>query len=146
MNNIYKTNLILVLLFVSLLAFADKKPPVIDYKSISHPVIGSKGMVVSQREIASRVGADILLKGGNAIDAAVATSFALAVVLPRAGNLGGGGFMLVYLKKEGKTIAIDYRERAPLSASRDMFLAASKFLSNTKLLNLDLLLRLTVLF
>ena len=122
MNNIYKTNLILVLLFVSLLAFADKKPPVIDYKSISHPVIGSKGMVVSQREIASRVGADILLKGGNAIDAAVATSFALAVVLPRAGNLGGGGFMLVYLKKEGKTIAIDYRERAPLKATRDMFL------------------------
>ena len=122
LNNIYKTNLILVLLFVSLLAFADKKPPVIDYKSISHPVIGSKGMVVSQREIASRVGADILLKGGNAIDAAVATSFALSVVLPRAGNLGGGGFMLVYLKKEDKTIAIDYRERAPLKATRDMFL------------------------
>ena len=67
-------------------------------------------MVVSQREIASRVGADILSRGGNAVDAAVATSFALAVVLPRAGNLGGGGFMLIHLEQEGKTVAIDYRE------------------------------------
>ncbi len=89
-------------------------------------------MVVSQREIASRVGADILSKGGNAVDAAVATSFALAVVLPRAGNLGGGGFMLIHLEQEGKTVAIDYRERAPLSASRDMFLDSNGNYDKTK--------------
>jgi gamma-glutamyltranspeptidase/glutathione hydrolase len=79
-------------------------------------------MVVSQEAIASQVGADILAAGGNAIDAAVATGFALAVTLPRAGNLGGGGFMLMHLAKENKTIAIDYREMAPINAHRDMFL------------------------
>jgi gamma-glutamyltranspeptidase/glutathione hydrolase len=77
---------------------------------------------VSQRKIASEVGAQILKKGGNAIDAAVATGLALAVVLPRAGNLGGGGFMIVHLAKENKTIAIDYREKAPSAADRDLFL------------------------
>ena len=132
LHKIFQKILILSFLFLSTLAIADKKPPIIDYKSISHPVIGSKGMVVSQREIASRVGADILSKGGNAVDAAVATSFALAVVLPRAGNLGGGGFMLIHLEQEGKTVAIDYRERAPLSASRDMFLDSNGNYDKTK--------------
>ena len=79
-------------------------------------------MVVSQRMLASEVGAGILAQGGNAVDAAVATGLALAVVLPRAGNLGGGGFMVIYLKEEDKTIAIDYREKAPSSATRDLFL------------------------
>ena len=69
--------------------------PIVEYNSINHPVIDDKGMVVSQRMIASEVGAEILKKGGNAVDAAVATGLALAVVLPRAGNLGGGGFMVV---------------------------------------------------
>ncbi len=96
--------------------------PIIEYKSIHHPVISKTGMVVSQREIASKVGAEILRKGGNAVDAAVATGLALAVVLPRAGNIGGGGFMLVYLKDLDKTIAIDYREKAPKAAYRDLFL------------------------
>ena len=96
--------------------------PIFDYNAISHPTVGKGGMVVSQREIASEVGADILRKGGNAVDAAVATALALAVVLPRAGNLGGGGFMLVYLSKEKKTVAIDYREMAPSAAHRDLFL------------------------
>ena len=96
--------------------------PIVEYNSINHPVIDDKGMVVSQRMIASEVGAEILKKGGNAVDAAVATGLALAVVLPRAGNLGGGGFMVVYLKEEDKTIAIDYREKAPSAASRDLFL------------------------
>ena len=96
--------------------------PIVEYNSINHPVIDDKGMVVSQRMIASEVGAEILKKGGNAVDAAVATGLALAVVLPRAGNLGGGGFMVVYLKEENKTIAIDYREKAPSAASRDLFL------------------------
>ena len=96
--------------------------PIVEYNSINHPVIDDKGMVVSQRMIASEVGAQILKKGGNAVDAAVATGLALAVVLPRAGNLGGGGFMVVYLKEEDKTIAIDYREKAPSAATRDLFL------------------------
>ena len=87
-----------------------------------HPLRDKQGMVVSQSLIASRVGATVLARGGNAIDAAVATAFALAVSLPRAGNIGGGGFMLVYLADEDRTVAIDYREQAPLRAYRDMFL------------------------
>ncbi|HEX8417943.1 MAG TPA: gamma-glutamyltransferase [Methylobacterium sp.] len=79
-------------------------------------------MVSSQESRATRVGVDILRAGGNAIDAAVAVGFALAVTLPRAGNLGGGGFMLVHLAERGETVAIDYRETAPAAASRDMFL------------------------
>jgi gamma-glutamyltranspeptidase/glutathione hydrolase len=78
------------------------------------------------------VGADILEAGGNAIDAAVATGFALAVTLPRAGNIGGGGFMLVYLAEENKTIAIDYREMAPMAAKRDMFLDQQGNVDNEK--------------
>ena len=96
--------------------------PIVEYGSINHPVIDDEGMVVSQRMIASKVGAQILAQGGNAVDAAVATGLALAVVLPRAGNLGGGGFMVIYLKEEDKTIAIDYREKAPSAATRDLFL------------------------
>ena len=96
--------------------------PIVEYGSINHPVIDDEGMVVSQRMIASKVGAEILAQGGNAVDAAVATGLALAVVLPRAGNLGGGGFMVIYLKEEDKTIAIDYREKAPSAATRDLFL------------------------
>ena len=96
--------------------------PIIEYNSINHPVISKTGMVVSQRQSASEIGAEILRKGGNAVDAAVATGLALAVVLPRAGNLGGGGFMVVYLKDADKTITIDYRERAPALAHRDLFL------------------------
>ncbi|MFT5560442.1 MAG: gamma-glutamyltranspeptidase/glutathione hydrolase [Candidatus Azotimanducaceae bacterium] len=98
---------------------------IIQYDTLHHPVIARHGMVVSQREIASQVGADILARGGNAVDAAVATGFALAVTLPRAGNLGGGGFMLIYLAETGKTLALDYREMAPALASRDMFLNAA---------------------
>lgn len=79
-------------------------------------------MVVSQNNIASNIGADILRKGGNAVDAAVAVGYALAVALPRAGNLTGGGFMLIHLKELNKTIAIDYRETAPAAAFDDMFL------------------------
>ena len=96
--------------------------PIIEYQSINHPVIDDDGMVVSQRKIASEVGAKILKDGGNAVDAAVATGLALAVVLPRAGNLGGGGFMIVHLKDKNETIAIDYREKAPAGAFRDLFL------------------------
>ena len=80
------------------------------------------GMVVSEERIATLVGLSVLREGGNAVDAAVAVGFALAVTHPRAGNLGGGGFMLVHLGKTGRTIAIDYREKAPLKATHDMFL------------------------
>jgi len=90
--------------------------------SVFHPVLGKKGMVASEQRLASQVGAEILAKGGNAIDAAVGVGFALAVVLPNAGNLGGGGFMLVHTAKTGKPIALDFRETAPASATRDMYL------------------------
>lgn len=84
------------------------------------PVVAQNGMVVSQEATASRIGVEILQRGGNAVDAAVAVGFALAVTLPRAGNIGGGGFMLVHLN--GKDIAIDYRELAPAATTKDVFL------------------------
>ena len=119
MNKILYVSIFLTLSFESLLA---NTLPIIEYNSINHPVISKNGMVVSQRQTASEVGASILRKGGNAVDAAVATGLALAVVLPRAGNLGGGGFMVVYLEEEDETITIDYREKAPSKAHRDLFL------------------------
>jgi gamma-glutamyltranspeptidase / glutathione hydrolase len=89
--------------------------------SAGEPARGRRGMVASQHELASRIGVDILKKGGNAVDAAVAVGLALAVVYPEAGNLGGGGFMIIR-RPDGKTFAIDYREMAPKAATRDMFL------------------------
>ena len=89
---------------------------------IHHPVFARSGMVASQEALATRIGVAILRDGGNAVDAAVAVGFALAVTLPRAGNLGGGGFMLVHDQKTCKTVAIDYREKAPAAAKRDMYL------------------------
>jgi len=83
----------------------------------------SNGMVVSANEIASQVGVDILKKGGNAVDAAVAVQFALAVVYPNAGNIGGGGFM-VYRSAKGETNTLDFREKASAAAGRDMYLGA----------------------
>ena len=116
-----KTVLFLVVLGWPCSLFA-ADAPIIDPLSIAHPVYSRSGMVVSQEVLASQVGASILDQGGNAIDAAVATGFALAVTLPRAGNLGGGGFMLIYLAEDDKTIALDFREMAPAAADRDMFL------------------------
>lgn len=103
-------------------ALAQERPrALLNYDSIHHPVISTTGLVVSQNEIASRVGAAILAKGGNAVDAAVATGFALAVTLPRAGNLGGDGFMLVHVAAENRTYALDYRSMAPLAARPAMY-------------------------
>jgi gamma-glutamyltranspeptidase / glutathione hydrolase len=86
-----------------------------------HTVSAEHGMVVAQEKIAAQIGGDILRQGGNAIDAAVATGFAMAVTYPRAGNIGGGGFMLIHLRA-GQDIAIDYREMAPAAMTRDSFL------------------------
>ncbi|MEM7220826.1 MAG: gamma-glutamyltransferase [Pseudomonadota bacterium] len=97
---------------------------ILRYDALHHPVKGAHGMVVSQRATASRVGADVLAAGGNAVDAAVATAFALAVVLPRAGNLGGGGFMLVHQAGAADAETYDFREQAPLAATPAMFVDA----------------------
>jgi len=85
------------------------------------PVKGFNGMVVSSDSLATRIGVEILKKGGNAVDAAVAVGFALAVTYPQAGNIGGGGFMVIRMAN-GETITIDFREKAPMKASEDMFL------------------------
>src|SRR5688572_26812606 len=85
------------------------------------PVRGRRGMVASTNEVASRVGVDIMKRGGNAVDAAIAVAFALAVTHPAAGNLGGGGFMMIRLN-DGRTIAINYREMEPAAAHRDVYL------------------------
>lgn len=91
------------------------------YSADAEPVTADSGMVVTTDEYASRVGAAVLQDGGNAIDAAIAVQFALAVVNPEAGNIGGGGFM-VLRTAGGETAALDFREKAPLAATRDMFL------------------------
>ena len=88
-------------------------------------ILAHNGMVVAQERRAARIGVDILARGGNAVDAAVATGFALAVTYPRAGNLGGGGFMLIHLAQEKRDVAIDYRETAPAAATPGMFLESS---------------------
>ncbi|ECG8589836.1 gamma-glutamyltransferase [Salmonella enterica subsp. salamae] len=90
-------------------------------EDVFHPVRARQGMVASVDAMATQVGVDILKQGGNAVDAAVAVGYALAVTHPQAGNLGGGGFMLLRTK-DGATTAIDFREMAPAGATRDMFL------------------------
>lgn len=92
---------------------------------IFHPVIAQHGMVASEQALASQIGIDILKAGGNAMDAAVAVGFALAVALPNAGNLGGGGFMLVHDALHHQDIALDFRESAPAAATRNTFLDAN---------------------
>ena len=101
---------------------AAQKKQLLEYPSIHSPVVGERGMVVSQNAIASRVGADVIRQGGNAVDAAVAMGFALAVTLPRAGNIGGDGFMLVHDEKSGQDIFFDFRSVAPRAATLAMFL------------------------
>ena len=98
----------------------------LDYQSISHPVIGENFMVSTQNRYATEIGYEILKKGGNAVDAAVAVGFALAVTLPRAGNLGGGGFILIYEKETQKVSSIDYRSAAPAAAKSEMFISDNK--------------------
>ncbi|MDC0534510.1 gamma-glutamyltransferase [Francisellaceae bacterium] len=96
-------------------------PALQETTEIFHPEIAKNGMVSTQDYLATQVGVDILKKGGNAVDATVAVGFALAVTLPRAGNLGGGGFMVIWLNEKQKAIAINYREKAPSHASEKMY-------------------------
>src|SRR5216684_4101990 len=107
MLNLIRASLLAALAFVATagLAFAQTPAPA--------PVLARHGMVASQEARATRIGVEVLEKGGNAVDAAVAVGFALAVTHPQAGNLGGGGFMLVHLAERRETAAIDYRETAP---------------------------------
>jgi gamma-glutamyltranspeptidase/glutathione hydrolase len=96
-----------------------------NYSIAQTGLIAQKGMVVSAREEASKIGVEIMKKGGNAFDAMVATELALAVAYPYAGNIGGGGFM-VFRKANGEVGSLDYREKAPLAATKDMFLDKNK--------------------
>ena len=114
-------NLRLLLCFLLLGTFATvHSQPLLPY-TINKKITGSSAAVVSAHPLASKAGIAMLKQGGNAIDAAIATQLALAVVYPGAGNIGGGGFLLAYMK-DGKTIAIDYREKAPAKAFKDMYL------------------------
>lgn len=117
--------LFLALLIGAIPSFAQlsvEQMPIIDYQNRFLPQVGSQGMVVGPERLAAEVGQEILRQGGNAVDAAVATGFALAVTYPQAGNLGGGGFMLIHLAEPNKQVFIDYREMAPSRADRDMYL------------------------
>ena len=115
-------------LFCLLLYFGCRRVPGVDYeaqKSATYPTAA----VVGPHPLATRVGREVLARGGNAIDAAVAVQFAMAVVYPRAGNIGGGGF-LVYRGSNGETLSLDYRETAPSAASRDMYLDSAGNVTN----------------
>ena len=112
----------LLLLFFSFDGLAQTRTQTtLDYQNRIHPEISSDFMVVSQNSHATEAGYEILKKGGNAVDASVAVGFALAVTLPRAGNLGGGGFVLIYDKEKDDITSIDYRSAAPKSATSDLF-------------------------
>ncbi len=121
LNRCRRFSVLPVLLAVSSLAVADESA-IIRYDQLKHPVFGDNGVVATQNFHATRAAAEVLAEGGNAVDAAVTAGFALAVTLPRAGNLGGGGFMVIYDSETGKSTALDYREMAPPRADRDMFL------------------------
>jgi gamma-glutamyltranspeptidase / glutathione hydrolase len=123
LNCIRLSALAFIALLLTVAASADPAPAISPFAT-ARPVIARHGMVVSQEAAASRVGLDVLKRGGNAVDAAVAVGFALAVTLPRAGNIGGGGFMLIHRADLNKTIAIDYREAAPAATTKDVFLDA----------------------
>jgi gamma-glutamyltranspeptidase/glutathione hydrolase len=119
------TFLMLAVTLVSLLVSSNlvaQTEPIYAGMDTVQAVWAEHGMVASQEAVATDVGVEILRKGGNAVDAAVAVGFALAVTYPRAGNIGGGGFMMIYLAGSEEVIAMDYREMAPDKAHKDMFL------------------------
>ena len=111
-----------LLLFISFEGLSQTRTQTtLDYQNRIHPEISNGFMVVSQNSHATEAGYEILKNGGNAVDASVAVGFALAVTLPRAGNLGGGGFVLIYDKEKNDVSSIDYRSAAPKSATSDLF-------------------------
>ena len=112
-------------------AFA-RDPYVPSASNSIHAVPAEHGLVVAQEKIAARIGADILRQGGNAVDATVATGFAMAVTYPRAGNIGGGGFMVIHLAGRNEEVAIDYRETAPAEMKPDSFLGPDGKPDNAK--------------
>jgi gamma-glutamyltranspeptidase / glutathione hydrolase len=112
--------ILMIILFSGCVTPENKKAEIFE----GHHIVTDSGIVVSAHTESSRIGVAILRKGGNAVDAAVATEFALAVCYPEAGNIGGGGFMIIR-EADGRTDMVDYREKAPMLASRDMYLDAS---------------------
>jgi gamma-glutamyltranspeptidase/glutathione hydrolase len=110
---------IIVILSAGIHAYCN---PILRSNEIFQPVISHNGMVASDNRLATEAGIEILKQGGNAVDAAVTVGFTLAATYPRAGNIGGGGFMLIYLADSKEVMAIDYREKAPKTATREMFL------------------------
>ena len=122
LNTSSKFSFFLLLVAISAAQTFSKEDPLYSGKARFHPVVAKNAMVASENSYATNAGLQVLKEGGNAVDAAVTIGFTLAVTFPRAGNLGGGGFMLVYLAEKDEVISIDYREKAPLQASRDMFL------------------------
>ena len=121
-----RTVTLLIALLFGAAAYAQVAP--VSRPSLIAPaqtITAGNGMVVAQEQRAARIGIEILDRGGNAVDAAVAVGFALAVTYPRAGNIGGGGFMVIHLGKTGEDAAIDYRETAPAAATEKMFLDAN---------------------
>ena len=115
-------NFFYTILFISYLNATDY----IDYLHPFHPTTSSNGMVVTQNALSSDIGVEILDMGGNAVDAAVAVGFSLATTLPRAGNIGGGGFMLIYLKEKNEIFYIDYRSKSPRNSSIEKLLGRKK--------------------
>ncbi len=122
MKTIQKCICLVVMLGLAAVQAWGQETAIISGKDVFHPVIAQNGMVATQQNYATRAGLEVLKEGGNAIDAAVTIGFVLAVTLPRAGNIGGGGFMMVHLAKGNQTFAVDYREKAPKTGFRDMFL------------------------
>ena len=133
MKNYFFVGLLLFLFFGH--AIHARTQTTLDYQSRIHPEISSDFMVVTQNKHATEVGYEILRQGGNAVDASVAVGFALAVTLPRAGNLGGGGFILIYDNETDKISSIDYRSAAPKSSTSEMFLEGDNVVKFGHLVN-----------
>ena len=125
MSHVVKSAAFVLVLSYGSLVYAQVAP--VARAPTIHPaqtVVAPNGLVVAQEERAARIGIEFLDRGGNAVDAAVAVGFAMAVTYPRAGNIGGGGFMVIHLARDDRNLAIDYRETAPAAASETMFLDA----------------------
>ena len=115
-------SVILIALIISVLIIFPFTSAQCTEKPLVSPVSGSRAMVVTGQDLATRAGLYVLRKGGNAVDAAVTAAFVMAVTLPRAGNIGGGGFMLIYSAKTKEVTALDFWQKAPAKASRDMYI------------------------